>query len=396
MTMTDYLITSLQSWDIEIGSTIKNTALEISHKHRVFYVNTPPSLMQWLRNKQIRAHKKEKLIHSNLYIVYCNFPAFPVSSMPFRWLFNIVNYINNYNIARAVRKAMQRHQIEHYIHLIDTDVFRSRYLKQLLHPDLSIYYRRDYVIGVDYWKKYGTECEQALVQQSDMVITNSSYFTEELKSLNSHVFTTNTGVNLQLYDANILHEVPVDLQPIPSPIIGYTGAVIERRLDSELLYAVARQLPECHFVFVGPEDEYFKMHPLHKLPNVYFLGKKEVEELPQYIQHFDVCINPQKVNPITEGNYPLKIDEYLAMGKPVVATTTHTMRDVFSLYSHLADGPESWVKKLQKALNETNKIELSKRRIAFAHTHSWRDSISIIYQAIENYQKTHVSSNSQK
>ncbi len=45
-----------------------------------------------------------------------------------------------------------------------------------------------------------------------------------------------------------------------------------------------------------------------------------MKELPGYIQHFDVCINPQKLNPITIGNYPLKVDEYLAMGKPVVAT----------------------------------------------------------------------------
>ena len=54
----------------------------------------------------------------------------------------------------------------------------------------------------------------------------------------------------------------------------------------------------------------------------------------------DVCINPQKVNPITDGNYPLKIDEYLAMGKPVVATRTHTMEDVFASHTHLASSIE--------------------------------------------------------
>ena len=36
----DFIITSLQSWDIEIGSTIKNTAMEISKKNRVLYINT--------------------------------------------------------------------------------------------------------------------------------------------------------------------------------------------------------------------------------------------------------------------------------------------------------------------------------------------------------------------
>lgn len=37
----DFIITSLQPWDIEIGSTIKNTALEISKNNRVLYINTP-------------------------------------------------------------------------------------------------------------------------------------------------------------------------------------------------------------------------------------------------------------------------------------------------------------------------------------------------------------------
>jgi hypothetical protein len=39
--MKDFIITSLQTWDIEIGSTIKNTALEISKQNRVLYINTP-------------------------------------------------------------------------------------------------------------------------------------------------------------------------------------------------------------------------------------------------------------------------------------------------------------------------------------------------------------------
>ena len=231
-------------------------------------------------------------------------------------------------IARTIKKVMKHCDVKGFVHLIDTDIYRSRYLKQLLHPDISIYYRRDYVIGVDYWRKYGPACEQALVRQSDIVMTNSSYFTEELKPLNSNIHTTNTGVNLELYDSSVSHDIPADLKAIPSPRIGYTGAIIERRLDADLLFAIAQKLPHYNFIFVGPEDEFFTQHPLHTLKNTYFTGHKEVADLPVYIQHFDVCLNPQKVNPITEGNYPLKIDEYLAMGKPVVATSTHTMRDV--------------------------------------------------------------------
>lgn len=381
----DFIITSLQSWDIEIGSTIKNTALEISRQNRVFYINTPPSIMQWLRSSK---KKKDIQVNDNLRILYCTLPALPANSMPFRWLFSIINYFNNYMIARTIKRAGRRYDIKEFIHLIDTDIYRSRYLKQLLQPSISIYYRRDYVIGVDYWRKYGPACEQALVRHADIVMTNSSYFTDELKPLNPNIYTTNTGVNLKLYDGRVTHALPADLKVIPSPRIGYTGAVIERRLDAGLLLAIAQKLPQYNFIFVGPEDDFFKQHPLHELKNVYFVGRKEVAELPAYIQHFDVCLNPQKVNPITEGNYPLKIDEYLAMGKPVVATSTHTMRDIFIHYTHLATDADSYLHAIQKALSEAEDTELSNSRIAFAHTHSWAHSVEKIYHAIEIFKTT--------
>lgn len=69
----DFIITSLQSWDIEIGSTIKNTALEISKQNRVFYINTPSSIMHWLRTSKRKAPMQ---VNDNLWIIYSNFPAY--------------------------------------------------------------------------------------------------------------------------------------------------------------------------------------------------------------------------------------------------------------------------------------------------------------------------------
>lgn len=97
----DFIITSLQSWDIEIGSTIKNTALEISKQNRVFYINTPSSIMHWLRTSKRKAPMQ---VNDNLWIIYSNFPALPANNMPFRWLFSSVNFCNNYMIARIIKK----------------------------------------------------------------------------------------------------------------------------------------------------------------------------------------------------------------------------------------------------------------------------------------------------
>ena len=97
------------------------------------------------------------------------------------------------------------------------------------------------------------------------------------------------------------------------------------RLDEDLLLHIADSLPGMSLVLVGPADEKFEKSGLHDRKNVLFLGGKKPEETAAYIQHFTICINPQLVNQLTIGNYPRKIDEYLASGKPVVATATQAM-----------------------------------------------------------------------
>ena len=93
------------------------------------------------------------------------------------------------------------------------------------------------------------------------------------------------------------------------------------------------------------------------------------------------------VNPITDGNYPLKIDEYLAMGKPTVATSTHTMRDIFAHHTLLASNVEEWLTAIDTAINEIYNETLRQESITFAHTHNWGNSVNKIYNIIENYLK---------
>ena len=104
------------------------------------------------------------------------------------------------------------------------------------------------------------------------------------------------------------------------------------------------------------------------MKNVHFPGNKRPDQLSQYIARFDVAINPQIINEMTIGNYPLKIDEYLAMGKPVVATKTQAM-SLFEQHIHLATGKEDFGKEIEKALTESTP-ELETSREMFARDHS--------------------------
>ncbi len=394
----DFIITSLQPWDIEIGSTIKNTALEISKRNRVLYVNTPLDLTA-MRNKdaKINAHRVAAMsgdepsvrqINANMWVVDCPFMVLPVSKLPTTWLFDAVNKYNNRKIGRYLQGVIRQFSLHNFIHLIDTDIYRSRYLKDIIHPAVSVYYCRDFVIGDKYWLKHGRRVEDELARYSDVVLANSTFFAERFKQLNPNTYPIETGVNLDIYDSDKDYTVPEDIKAIGRPIIGYMGTVNSTRLDIPLLEELAARCSQWNFVFVGPEDDTFAASRLHEMRNVYFLGRKDTNEVPAYINAFDVCINPQIVNDVTIGNYPLKADEYLALGKPMVATETHTMRDVFGNYTHLANGCDEYVQAIHKALGEVGDKQLRSERIAFAHTHSWENSVKKIYRIIENYENS--------
>ena len=96
-------------------------------------------------------------------------------------------------------------------------------------------------------------------------------------------------------------------------------------------------------------------------------------------------MNPQLKNDITKGNYPLKIDEYLAMGKPVIATRTIAMK-LFEDYTYLADKPEDYSGLVKKALKENSK-EKEEQRIAFANSHTWENCVNKVYEIISNHFK---------
>ena len=389
----NFLITGSQPWDTQIGSTIKNTAVELSKKNNVIFLNTPIDYKGYYAKEvdPINAYRKkmikEKLspvrkLGKTFWVLDCPFMVFPVGQLPTP-LFSFLNMWNNKKIAKYLKKVLPDFGFEKYFLITDMDIYRSLYLKELLNPELFIFYKRDHIIDEPYWLKHGYKCEKELVEKSDIVLANSLYFANQLRDWNSNIYDLETGVNLELYDFDSKRKIPEDIKSIKKPIIGYTGALLTSRLDIDLLYFVAQQRPDYSLVLVGPEDPQFEKHDLHKLDNVYFLGRKEVEELPDYISSFDVCINPQVINKLTIGNYPLKIDEYLAMGRPVIATPTETMKHIFAKHSFLPNDREEYLRMLDQAIAESHDPEKIKDRVAFGRSHSWTNSVAKIYNAIE-------------
>ena len=388
----DIVFVGLQPWDTTIGSNCKDIALEFSKNNRVLYVNYPLDRITLFRNtkepniqKRIRVIKGKEEgivpIQENLWNLYPDEMVESINWIKSTKLFTYFNKINNQRFARSINKAIKKLGFSNFILFDDNDFMRSFYLKELLQPAISIFYYRDFLLGVDYWKVHGKLLEPQILAKSDLCLTNSVYFANYCRQYNPNAYYVGQGCDLTMFTSITEYKIPEDLAGIKGPIIGYVGALQSLRLSIEILAYIAKQRPDWQIILVGPEDSVFAVSELHAINNIHFLGAKRPEELPMYIHYFDVCLNPQLVNEVTVGNYPRKIDEYLAMGKPVVATATDMMQSVFSEHTYLGTSPVSYVTLIEKALQENDNDKQAARK-TFAASHSWENNVNEIYKAI--------------
>jgi glycosyltransferase involved in cell wall biosynthesis len=389
----DIIIVGQQAWDTDIGSNCKNIALEMSKNNRVLYVNSPLDRITLLRNKtdikvkrriDIIRKKEEGLIQikENLWNYYPDCLVESINWIDNQFIFKELNKRNNNKLAQSIKKALTALDFENYILFNDNEIFKGFYLNKYLSPEISVYYSRDYMIGVDYWKKHGEKLEPVLISKNDLCVANSNFLTDYCKQYNPNSYYVGQGCEVEAFTSGIYSRKPEDLLGIKRPIIGYVGSLNSNRLDINIIEDIAINFPDYSIVLIGPEDDVFKSSTLHQQKNVYFGGSKRVEELPSYINAFDVCINPQLVNEITIGNYPRKVDEYLALGKPVVATKTKTMES-FGEYVYLVEENSNYIDSIQKAIFENNE-SISSERIKFAASHTWENSVSEIFRLIKN------------
>ena len=394
----DIVVVGLQSWDTPIGSNCKNIAIELAKNNRVLYVNYPIDTITKFRERKVPS------IRRRIDIVKGKFPALekvgdsiwnfsPTKSITsINWikntfLFDLFNKRNNKTFASEIQKTITDLGFKDIVLFNDSDMLRSFYMKELLKPDVFIYYSRDNLVAIDYWKRHGGRLEPQLIAKADVAIANSVYLAHHMQKYNPDAEYVGQGCDVSLFDEALIDDIPADIAKITKPIIGYVGALVDARLDIQLLIMLAKSRPDWSVVLVGPEDDAFKESELHQLPNVYFTGNKDGSELPAYIKGFDVCINPQIVNELTIGNYPRKIDEYLAMGKPVVATATEAM-SVFADFTYLANTNEHYLSLIEKALAE-HTAERAEARKVFAREHTWTNNVLAITKAIQkHYEKS--------
>ncbi len=263
-------------------------------------------------------------------------------------------------------------------------------------PEVLQFFPEAFVVfdAVDNWiehpsyRRYTERLEKAyqeIQERADVVFTVSESLIELFGRSERAYFIPNA------VDAKHFITATADRSLLPEgidekkPLVGYHG-VIQSRVNMAILDYVSEQLPDVQFLITGPvwkesEDD---VKRLTKRANVFHRGMISYQELPALIQCFDVAIIPHKVDTLTQSMNPLKIYEYLAAGKPIIATAIPGA-DQFEGLMKLAVSPDDFAKKIRKALADDSSESVAKRQ-EMARRHSWEQRMELMLGIIEQHQ----------
>ena len=204
--------------------------------------------------------------------------------------------------------------------------------------------------------------ERKLAGEADLVLATSKALYEKCSRRGSALMLPNAG------DPGHFGAAPAGapLSGYARPVVGYFGAISDW-FDAGLVRYLAERRPGYSFVLIG--HSFGADVSALDLPNVELLGEKPYAELPGYLHCFDACIIPFKDSELIRATHPVKIYEYLAAGKPVVASDMPELRPM-SEVCRLASSKEDFAAKLDEAVSEKDPGAAAKRK-EFAGRHTW-------------------------
>jgi glycosyltransferase involved in cell wall biosynthesis len=226
--------------------------------------------------------------------------------------------------------------------------------------------------------------DDELTERVDVVFATSRAQWEHRKAINQNTYFVPNGVDFQLFNRALDPDLPlaVDIAKLPRPVIGYAGW-LGNQIDVELLNRMAEAYPTCSLALVGPDNlpKTKAEKELRTRQNVFFLGRKEPRELPAYLKAFDVALVPYVLFGYPLTAYPLKLHEYLAAGRSIVATAMPELRH-FSQVVQIAESHDEFISRVRDAMSDHTPKAIE-ARVAVARENTWEQRVVEICHVLQ-------------
>lgn len=281
-------------------------------------------------------------------LTVCQPLMLPYANIPF------IRKLNKILVVRKVKKSLSARGMEHP-YCVATVPNACDYMGMFGEKRKVYYCVDDFTLWPGFEHKLVCAMENKLIKKCTTFIATSTKLYDKLKKESKPTMLLTHGVDVEHF-ANLPDKEHNLLRDIPKPRIGYFG-LIDERFDQKLLADTAKNLPKISFVITG--DIVTDVTMLKKFTNIHFTGKISYDELPAMVKGWDVCMLPYRINVLSQSINPLKLKEYMATGKQVIATP---LPEALALthYIKVATAPE-WSALLEAIIIENREDHSTKQ-----------------------------------
>jgi glycosyltransferase involved in cell wall biosynthesis len=342
-------------------------------------------LRRWLKSRRTQGIQK---VAPDVYL--CS----PLVLPPFgpAWKRSINKHLFLPRIARAARRIGMRDPL--LWTFLPTDNAHEIISQLRTERSVVIYYcAADFSLLTPYADPLRSS-ERMILERCDLVFTTCTELTQHCAVASKNVHTCPHGVDLSAFPPVEEAPSPAQASPalenyrrllasLPRPIVGYVGG-LHRFVDFDLLGRMARSRPDWSWIFVGPIQS--STDAISGLPNVYLLGQQPHRELVHYIGTFGVGIVPYIKSPHTRTVVPVKINEYLAVGRPVVSTDLAAVLEFNRRHEVLLtvdNRPIPFLEAIEQALGTAKDPGMIARRREVAAQYDWQTRLEAMSALIE-------------
>lgn len=290
----------------------------------------------------------------------------------------ILNF-NSHIVRPAIKKAIHKLGFDSYILLNSFNPFYGLALWGKLNETANIYYCFD-ALNERRYGQTGIEIEKEYMQKCNGIICSSDHLKEVKSKSNANTWVVKNGCDYDTF-SDYFHKHKKQ----KNNKIGYIGS-LDFRFEAELVAWVASQMPDYVFEFVGRVSDPSKKEILSKIDNIQFHDPVKPWQVPEIMFNCDVGIIPYTRIEENRSIYPLKINEYLAVGTAVVRTDFADLPD-FNDWCSVASTKEEFLEKIKVELASDSSKKQHERN-TFAARASWDSRTESFSNALESISKT--------
>lgn len=290
-------------------------------------------------------------------------PVIPCDFIKSEALFNFLFSINTKIYLRCLKNAMKVLRMKDVISISAYNPYYGLTLHGKLDEKLNIYYSYDGP-NIRRHGKRVLRIDAEYTSAADVVITTSDFLARDKMKHNPNCFVVKNGVDFETFRKHAL----IENFSRENVKIGYIGSM-DYRFDIDMVEAAVQALPAYSFHFTGNVSNIEVKNRLGKYSNVHFFAPVKPGEVPELLSGFNAGIIPYLQNDINKNIYPLKINEYLAVGVPVIMTRFAELPE-FDGMADAVSNSDDFIKRIRSQVEKDSSLK-RRLRVEFASRNSW-------------------------